>query len=96
MEKNIKKLKKLIEGEEFTLLEMDNEVQEILSTNSSIFEGNTEEFVWLGQHVYTVEEKEEFKKITKGDIYVNVIFEVIKKEKDNLETVVKVIEIETL
>lgn len=92
----VDELKELI-GEEFTLLEMDNEVQSILyemdeSGKSSIFDGETESFIEDGQHSYTIWADEE-----KDDtVDINVWFKVIEKNEDNFEILVEVTDIELL
>lgn len=88
----IKKLEEL-KGEEFTLLKMDNTIQEIVGTDGgSIFDGETEEYIERGEYSYTVWADEE--KTETADI--NIRFEVIEESEDKFGMAVKVTDIELL
>lgn len=86
LDKKIEQLKKLA-GEEFTLLEMDNTIQEIigLDDKNSIFDGDTEDYLEREEFSYVVEDED-----------VNIKFNIIEENEDLLETIIEVVEIEEL
>ena len=105
LENKINELNKL-KGEEFTLLEMDNTIQDILydrddGDKSSIFDGETETFIETGDHSYTIwknelhtlerEEENDYETVD-----INIIFEVLEKNEDNFEVVVRITDVELL
>lgn len=76
-------------GEEYTLLQMDNLVQDTLDSDSSIFEGETEEYLEREEHTYTFLEKEDI-------VNINVKFSIVEDNEDPFEIRVKIVEIEKL
>jgi hypothetical protein len=84
----LKKLEEL-KGGEFTLLEMEAAVGNIMNIETdgrnSLFDGETEEFIKNGEYAYSYEDGE-----------VNVKFTVLEKDDDLFETLVKVDDIEEL
>lgn len=80
-------------GEEYTLLDMDNEVQENIGAvgqdKNSIFEGETEEFIKRGEYTYSLEDGIKTK-------FLNVKFKVLRDYSIKMEVLVEVTEIEVL
>lgn len=92
MKKNIMKQLEELVGEEFTLLEMDNNIQEIMKSENSIFEGETEEYIKNGEFAYTMWENEE----GYSTVDINIKFKVIEEDRNLMEILIEVIEIEEL
>lgn len=94
----ISDMKEQIVGEELTLVEMDNLVCRLIgdedsnSNKNTIFDGETREFIENGEYAYSIWEDEE-----EGETRdINVIFEVIEDNDDELQVLVKVTDIELL
>ena len=87
IEKMVKEIKVELLNKEMTLLDMDNELMNALETNNSIFDGDTESFIEDRNFVYQVQGLED---------EIMVDFKVIEKNEDNLETIVKVTNVETI
>lgn len=81
-----------LKGKEMTLLEMDNKVQEILDTESSIFDGETEVWIEDREFAYTAWKDEPLSEI----VDINIHFTILEESENNLETVVKINDIEEL
>lgn len=78
----IKEIIKELEGNEINLLDLDNYIQAKLETTESLFD--SEEYVMEGKSVsYYLEE----------DRNLIIEFEILEKEKDNLYTKVKIINV---
>lgn len=82
IEKNINELKEKLLNKELTLLEMDNTIIDIVGNTNSLFD---EENICIEQKSCSYH----------VDFEKNIIvcFEIIKKENNNLETLIKVTEI---
>lgn len=92
MDKNIMQQLEELVGEEFTLLEMDNDIQGIMKSESSIFDGETEEYIENGEFAYTMWEDEE----ELSTVDVNIHFKRVEENEDTMEILVEVTEIEEL
>ena len=80
-EKMVKEIKEEILNKEMTLLGMEIELINALETSDSIFDGDTESFIKDGSFAY-------------DEILID--FQVIEKNDNNLETIVKVTNVETI
>lgn len=91
----LEELKDLIDAE-FTLSHMENTVKEIIGAvgdnKNSIFDGETDEYIETGSYSYSVWIDEEETEAANICIY----FEVLDKYEDNLDTTVKITDIELL
>ena len=81
IEKMVKEIKLELFNKEMTLLDMDNKLMSLLETNDSIFDGDTENFI-------------EDKSFAYDEILID--FEVIEKNENNLESLVKITNVETI
>ena len=82
MEEMLKELKEELLNKEFTLVEMDNEVERITESTTSLFDTESDCMEQNSCAYYIKEDKN-----------IIVEFEIIKKEENNLETIVKVTDI---
>lgn len=82
MEEMLKELKEELLNKEFTLVEMDNEVERITESGTSLFDAENDCMQQNSCSYYIREDKN-----------IVVEFEIIKKEENNLETIVKVTDI---
>lgn len=82
MEEMLKELKEELLNKEFTLVEMDNEVERITESTSSLFNCESDCMEQNSCAYYIREDKN-----------IIVEFEIIKKEENNLDTIVKVTDI---
>ena len=82
MEEMLKELKEELLNKEFTLVEMDNEVERITESETSLFDAESDCMEQNSCAYYIREDKN-----------IIVDFEIIKKEENNLETIVKVTDI---
>ena len=82
MEEMLKELKEELLNKEFTLVEMDNTVERITESTSSLFDYESDCMEQNSCAYYIREDKN-----------IIVDFEIIKKEENNLETIVKVTDI---
>lgn len=82
MEEMLKELKEELLNKEFTLVEMDNEVERITESGTSLFDAESDCMEQNSCSYYIREDKN-----------IVVEFEIIKKEENNLETIVKVTDI---
>lgn len=79
----IKELREEYLGQEVRLLDLDNRIESMVGVaNNSIYDGDTEQYILLGEYNYWVEDGKE----------IMVEFEVVNIGEDEkyLETVVKV------
>lgn len=93
MLKNIIKELEELKGEEFTVLEMDNAIQNILGIDAgSILEGETEDYIEGGQFTYTtwIDEEQE------DTVDINILFEVLEENEVSMDVLVKMVDIEEL
>ena len=82
MEEMLKELKEELLNKELTLVEMDNEVKRIIENTSSLFDYESD-CMEQNSCAYYID----------TDKNIIVEFEIIKKEENNLETIVKVTDI---
>ena len=82
MEEMLKELNEELLNKEMTLVEMDNEVERITESTSSLFNCESDCMEQNSCAYYIREDKN-----------IIVEFEIIKKEENNLETIVKVTDI---
>lgn len=82
MEEILKELKEELLNKEISLVEMDNEVERITESTSSLFDYESDCMEQNSCAYYIREDKN-----------IIVEFEIIKKEENNLETIVKVTDI---
>lgn len=75
---NLEELKKEILNKKMSLLEMDNKIQDILKTNTSLFDFENDCINQLSCAYY----------VNNQEIIVE--FEILKKEKNNFDTIVKI------
>ena len=82
MEEMLKELKEELLNKEISLVEMDNEVERITESTTSLFDAESDCMEQNSCAYYIREDKN-----------IIVEFEIIKKEENNLETIVKVTDI---
>ena len=82
MEEMLKELKEELLNKEITLVEMDNEVERITESGTSLFDAESDCMEQNSCSYYIREDKN-----------IVVEFEIIRKEENNLETIVKVTDI---
>lgn len=82
MEEMLKELNEELLNKEMTLVEMDNEVERITESGTSLFDAESDCIEQNSCSYYIREDKN-----------IVVEFEIIKKEENNLETIVKVTDI---
>lgn len=82
MEEMLKELNEELLNKEMTLVEMDNEVERITESGTSLFDAESDCMEQNSCSYYIREDKN-----------IVVEFEIIKKEENNLETIVKVTDI---
>lgn len=82
MEEMLKELKEELLNKEFTLVEMDNEVERITESTTSLFDAESDCMEQNSCAYYIKEDKN-----------IIVEFKIIKKEENNLDTIVKVTDI---
>lgn len=79
--------KKELLGRKMTVLELDNYMQEELSTNESLFDEDVKEYIYNNKsYAYKLNE----------DDYLNVEWEIIKDNEDILKVVVKITDIDNI
>lgn len=86
-EKMVKEIKEELLNKEVTLLGMDNKLINALETSDSIFDGDTESFIEDGNFAYQVQGLQDETMIS---------FEVVEKNDNSLEVLVKVTNVETI
>lgn len=82
MEEIIKELKSELLNKEMTLLEMDNEAKRITGSTTSLFDFEEDCINQTSVSYYMDKDKN-----------IILVFEIIKKEENNLDTIVKVTDI---
>lgn len=82
MEEMLKELKEELLNKEMTLVEMDNKVERITESTTSLFDAESDCMEQNSCAYYIKEDKN-----------IIVEFKIIKKEENNLETIVKVTDI---
>ena len=82
MEEIIKELKNELLNKEITLLEMDNEAERITGSTTSLFDFEEDCINQTSVSYYMDKDKN-----------IILVFEIIKKEENNLDTIVKVTDI---
>lgn len=75
---NLEELKKEILNKKMSLLEMDNKIQDILKTNTSLFDFENDCIIQKSCAYY----------VNNQEIVVE--FDILKKEKNNFDTIVKI------
>lgn len=98
IENMVNEIKEELLGEEVTLLEMDNKVLDILEshgneTNRSFCEGPTREYIENKGFAYRIH-IEELDDNVNHDVWVGL--EVVEDDKDILEVLVKITEVEEI
>ena len=82
-----------LKGVEFTLLEMDNKIQEITESENSLFAGEIKEYVENGEFVYTAWIDEKKTKVIDINIHFNICDMDIENEVINYTSQITDVEI---
>lgn len=95
MKNLVKELKEEILGKELELNDLDNICQRILNTSSSIFGYDERQIIDVGNFSYLVQSRDMCDSGSYSE-YVNVFFEMIEDNENELKIRVKVTEIEEI